>query len=108
MQEGLYGVHFVTPIGGGAGVVVLSDGQLKGGDSALFYTGTYSLNGSSFTATVRTARHTPIEDVISVFGTDEVTITLTGEWKGSMITAEGQSPQAPGIKFEAHLKLLAG
>ncbi len=106
MKEGLYAVHFITGQGSGSGVAVLSAGRLRGGDAALYYVGDYDLNGNAFTANVRTARHTPIEEIESVFGTDEVTIKLSGHSQGNMITATGTSPQAPGLSFHAHLKWL--
>ncbi len=34
MQNGLYRVEFRTPLGSGAGVVVLQDDNLRGGDSS--------------------------------------------------------------------------
>jgi hypothetical protein len=41
MQTGLYKVNFKTPLGLGAGVVVLENGMIRGGDSSMFYRGTY-------------------------------------------------------------------
>ncbi|WP_339915291.1 hypothetical protein [uncultured Brevundimonas sp.] len=107
MKTGLYAAHFITAQGSGAGVVNLSENRLRGGDAALYYIGDYTLDGESFRATVRTARHTQIEDIESVFGVDEVEIHLNGKWTGNMITAEGTSPQAPGVRFQAHLKWLS-
>ena len=107
MKPGLYATHFITAHGSGAGVVYLSEGRLRGGDGALFYVGDYTVDGESFRATVRTARHTPDPELESVFGVDEVDIHLNGKWSGNMITAEGLSPQAPGIRFQAHLKWLS-
>lgn len=107
MKTGLYAAHFITAEGRGAGVVYLSDNRLRGGDAALYYVGDYTLEGETFSAKVRTARHTQIEEIESVFGVDEVAIQLNGKWSGNMITAEGSSPQAPGIRFQAHLKWLS-
>jgi hypothetical protein len=45
MQNGLYWVEFRTPLGSGAGVVVLQDGNLRGGDSSMYYFGTYTETG---------------------------------------------------------------
>ncbi|MBX3476688.1 MAG: hypothetical protein KF910_03720 [Brevundimonas sp.] len=107
MQNGLYGVHFITPLGVGAGVVVLRDGKVQGGDAGIYYDGTYSIEGDKFSANLRTDRHTPIPGVVSVFGVDKVDIILKGQFVGTVATVEGTSPQAPGLTFQATLKKLA-
>ncbi|WP_428029542.1 GrlR family regulatory protein [Ancylobacter sp.] len=102
--DGFYKVQFATPLGAGAGVVVLREGTIEGGDSALFYKGTYSLNGNQFTATVSTGRHTHGLD--SVFGKDNVTINLHGEVSAGHLRLQGSAPAAPGVPFTAELQKL--
>lgn len=41
LNNGLYRVTFRTPLGEGAGVAVLLDGKIRGGDSAFAYSGRY-------------------------------------------------------------------
>ncbi|CCE05784.1 conserved hypothetical protein [Bradyrhizobium sp. STM 3843] len=105
MQDGLYSVEFRTPFSFGYGVVTLANGNLTGGDAALYYTGTYDLNGDAFTAKVKTARHAP--GAISVFQRDQVTIDLNGTVAGNSMTATGTAAEAPGVTFTAKLTLLA-
>lgn len=104
MKNGLYAVSFATPMGQGDGVIVLHDGCVRGGDSALFYTGTYAVDGGSFSATITTGRHAA--HMPSVFGVDVVTINLQGDWSDGTASVTGTSPQAPGLSFKASLRWL--
>jgi hypothetical protein len=105
MKDGLYKVAFETPLGCGTGVVVLNNGKLSGGDANISYLGQYQENGDKFSANVKTARHS--EGAQNVFGRDAVTIVLNGTIIGDSAQMVGSAPEAPGIKFKAHLKLLA-
>lgn len=107
MRNGLYSVHFQTPLGMGAGVVHALDGRMWGGDAGLYYVGTYSTDGDKLTATVTTDRHTPRGDITSVFGVDKATIQLDGLVSGDSIATNGTSPQAPGINFTAKLERIS-
>lgn len=109
MQDGLYKAKFATPIGEGAGVVVLSGGSLRGGDSMMFYVGTYAETGDQFSATVDIDVHSQVEGMASVFGqgNNRVHIKLSGYSKGDTATAHGSSPQAPGVSFNVELTRLA-
>jgi hypothetical protein len=106
MKDGLYRVEFQTQRGAGAGVVFLEGGTLRGGDSQMFYTGSYSENGGQFTAEVQTDVHT--RPSISVFGMDRVHIRLSGTTNGDSALMTGTATEAPGITFRAVLKRLAG
>jgi hypothetical protein len=99
MVDGLYRVHFQTPLGTGAGVVYLSNGKLWGGDSVLYYVGNYILSGDALSASVVTARHTGGSQ--SVFGIDRVSIRLNGRLQGNTANLSGSSIEAPGIAFQA-------
>ncbi|PII38669.1 hypothetical protein T190_17185 [Sinorhizobium meliloti CCBAU 01290] len=103
MRNGLYRVHFQTPLGMGAGVVHATDGKMWGGDAGLYYVGSYSTEGDRLTAVVSTNRHTAHNGITSVFGVDKVTINLDGRVSGDSISAKGTSPQAPGLSFTAEL-----
>jgi hypothetical protein len=63
--------------GEGTGVIELNDGKVTGGDTVLAYTGSYAADGDKFTAFIATKRHSPGQP--SVFGIDEVNLTLTGK-----------------------------
>jgi hypothetical protein len=76
-----------------AGIVVLNDGQLTGGDTVLAYTGTYFQNGERFSASVRTQWQTPGQP--SVFGIDNLDLTLTGKSTPPTASCTGTAKQAP-------------
>jgi hypothetical protein len=98
LPDGFYVVQFRTPRGSGAGVMTLANGKLRGGDSVIMYTGSYSQDGDKFTARVSTRRHTPGEP--TVFGVDAVTIDLTGKSSDGAASCTGT---AAGITFQADL-----
>jgi hypothetical protein len=105
MREGLYSVRFQTSVGtGGAGVVFLQGGILRGGDSAMWYRGQYTDADGKFTATVTAARHSP--GLPSVFGVDNVTISLAGTSTDTSAQATGSAPQAPGVSLSVSLSRL--
>lgn len=103
MKDGLYKVFFQTPLGIGAGVVFAKDGRMWGGDSSIYYVGTFSEENGELTATVDIDEHTKVPGMASVFGVANATIVLSGTVNGGIITAKGTSPQAPGISFSATL-----
>jgi hypothetical protein len=105
LRNGSYSVWFRTPQAEGTGIVVLNDGKLTGGDTALACTGTYFQNGDRFSASVRTRRHTPGQP--SVFGIDNLDLTLTGKSTPTTASCTGTAKQAPGLTFEATLVPMA-
>jgi hypothetical protein len=107
MRDGLYKVEFKTLLGAGSGVVVLQDGRLRGGDAALYYVGTYGIEGNAFLANVVTNRHTNYPGIVSVFGIDRVHINLKGTFEEDTITALGTAAEAPNIKFQARLQRIS-
>src|SRR5947208_9973795 len=71
MKNGLYSIHVSLQdgrTGKGSGVVMFRDGQILGGDAYLFYTGSYTVNGSSFKGEVLVQRHTSSPDANPLFG----------------------------------------
>ena len=103
LRPGLYKVEFSTQNGAGTGVVVLDQGRLRGGDIAIAYLGTYTEDGDSFSADVKTRRHSSPPGVTSVFGDDDLEVELKGTSSGTTIDLEGSSQAAPGITFKAVL-----
>jgi hypothetical protein len=112
MLNGLYKVGFKTQLGEGFGVVVLKDGVVSGGDSSMYYTGSYTDNDGSFVAEVRADTHTKISGIAPVFGVSPVNIKLEGSISSAgpksanAIDLVGTSPDAPGIKFAAKMTRL--
>lgn len=105
MKNGLYKVEFQTPLGAGAGVAILTDGAIRGGDSAMYYAGSYQLEGGKFTAKVLSARHSA--GAQSVFGKDRVNIQLSGTATDDSAQCRGTASEAPGISFQAVLKRIS-
>lgn len=106
IQEGLYKVTFQTPLGAGYGVVHLIGGELLGGDSMMYYRGSYTEERDRFSAEVEIATHSNVPGMASVFGVPGGHIDLRGAIGPNSITAQGTSPQAPGIAFQAILTKL--
>jgi len=98
LTDGLYVAKFQTPLGNGAGVVMLNGAKLRGGDSAILYSGTVSQDGDKVTAKISTTRHT--NGNASVFGTDRVTIDLSGKSASDTATLSGR---AAGVDFRVEL-----
>lgn len=105
LRNGKYTAWFRTAQGEGMGVVELTDGKVSGCDTVIAYTGSYAQQGDAFTATIATHRHS--EGQPSVFGVDNVDLTLTGKSTGLVASCSGTSRQAPGLTFEATLVRIA-
>ncbi|EIZ77752.1 hypothetical protein WSK_3763 [Novosphingobium sp. Rr 2-17] len=106
MKNGLYSVTFSYAGDSGAGVVVLTDGKVRGGDTSFFYIGNLGVNGSEATGVIDVARHSP--GLPNVFGVDAYQLTLNaklisgGELKGTAKTAA-----VPGATLQVVMKLIA-
>jgi hypothetical protein len=103
LTQGKYSVRFRTPFAEGTGVVVLTpNGRLSGGDTVLSYTGHWRTDE----ATVFTSRHSSGQP--SVFGADNLDISLTGRSNGGVTAScKGTAKQAPGLTLEAMLVRMA-
>jgi hypothetical protein len=103
LREGLYKVEFHTVHGTGSGVIYASGGKLRGGNSAFAFIGTYSGNADGLFVKVSTERHNDDPAFKPLFGTDMITLTLTGKDNGGMFDFEGSALQVPGVAFRATL-----
>jgi hypothetical protein len=101
LQNARYSVWFRTPKGEGYGIVSLKDGDVSGGDNISHYTGTYVQDGDKFAATIAVRRHT--QGPPSVFGIDNVDITLSGKSTPTTASCNGTADQAPDTTFQATL-----
>jgi len=101
LQNARYSVWFRTPQGEGYGIVSLMDGHVSGGDNISEYTGTYVQDGDKFSAAIAVRRHTQGQP--SVFGIDNVDITLSGKSTPTMASCSGKAKQAPAMIFQATL-----
>jgi hypothetical protein len=105
LRNGSYFAWFSTPLRKGTGVVVLNDGKVTGGDIVMEYTGTYTEDGDKFTACIATRRHTPGNS--TVFGIDEIDLTVSGNSMPTVARCTGTAKQAPDMPFEATLVPIA-
>ncbi len=76
MIQGLYKVSFSANGSSGDGVVVVENGQFVGGDSCLYYFGTFQEQGNVATVALQTHRHSKGDP--SLLGQDDFSTTLTG------------------------------
>ncbi|MEM6381304.1 MAG: GrlR family regulatory protein [Pseudomonadota bacterium] len=104
MIEGLYKVQFQTPLGMGFGVINLENGKANGGDSAIAYTGSYTVDAGTFSSTIQVNRHS--DGLPSVLGTDNASLQIRGSVDGNIIIGEGTTPHAAGVKLSIQLSLL--
>ena len=94
LVNGLYLVTFKTPLGKGAGVAVLNDGQFHGGNSYHCFIGSYIVIGRHVSAEIAVSRHT--EGEASVMGVDEMLVQVTGDVLPNGMSGRGFSQLAPG------------
>jgi hypothetical protein len=94
LVNGFYQVSFKTPLGTGAGVAVLQDGRLHGGNSYHCFLGTYIVMAKHVSAQIEVSRHT--EGEASVMGLDDMIVTITGDVLPNGMSGRGSSEQAPG------------
>ena len=88
--EGFWLVQFTGVQGWGGGAVTLIGGQLFGGDSGFFYTGSYKTQNDTLNARIHVRRY--IDSVATVMGRDEFDLELTGIKQGNTITITGAIP----------------
>ncbi len=106
MKNGIYKASFQTPLGHGFGVVVISNGTVKGGDSSMYYVGTFKETENQFTANLHVRKHSNVPGMASTFGVDDVHLTLQGTSTDTSANLRGTAAEAPGIQFQAQLTLL--
>lgn len=106
MQNGLYKVSFITPKGQGTGVVVITDGSIKGGDASMYYTGTFEEKNNQVTGKLRVRKHSDVPGIVSVFGLDDIHLSLQGTSTNTSATIEGFAAEAPQIPLQAQLTLI--
>jgi hypothetical protein len=111
MRNGLYSIHVQLGDGRdgkGSGVLVFSDGVILGGDAFLFYTGKYSVVGSTLRGEVIVNQHTPSLDANPLFGGVDVGIGFSGEFSDTQATISGMGLVGRhSMIFRATLRRLA-
>ncbi len=106
MIEGLYKAEFETPFGKGSGVLLLKDGLIHGGNTALYYIGRYDVTGNSLHAHIKTRRHTQDLQTASVFGMDDINVIIEGVIDGEIIMLDGVAEEVPDMQMRGRFSLL--
>ena len=104
LRPGLYKVEFSTQLGIGCGIVTIGDGRVRGGDSAMLYSGPYKEVDGAVEATVSVSRHSP--GMPSVLGVDRATLRMKGTASEAAAQLQGSVDGMPGVAFKAVLHRL--
>lgn len=106
-QEGLYKAEFQTQRGFGAGVVWLKDGLVRGGDSLMYYSGSYTVANGQVTADFTSKVHSKAANGLqTVLGEDTSQVRLTGAVSGNTVALSGHPASHPGLTLAVKLTLL--
>jgi hypothetical protein len=101
--DGLWIVQYHGPGGVGGGVVVFTDGQVLGGDSAFAYVGRYDLSGNALKAKVTVTQFDPsITSVLGVSGNHE--LLIEGKIVNDTIEGTGALVTHPDSKVVVRLR----
>lgn len=105
--SGLYRVTYQLKGKIGKGVVYLANGQVRGGSSVMFYSGTYSFTDETMTIDVRVSRHSNHPDLIPIDGLDDFRISGTGQNYGGVVTITADISGLPDEKCNLTFERLA-
>lgn len=110
-MDGLYHMR-IEPLGGGratnAGVMVMRDGQILGGDAFFYYVGAYTASDDRWSGEFVTKQHTRSGDYRPAFGALDVVVSLTGQQGGDMLEGQAEVQQQDGpSSYRVSLKKIA-
>jgi hypothetical protein len=106
MKDGLYKVEFKTTLGVGTGIIFKDKSAINGGDSGMYYSGTYEEKESGlFEVTVKVGRHSQSETMMSALGIDDATLILSGK-TSDRTTVQGYVKEDPSMNFSAILDFI--
>lgn len=104
MIEALWAVYFIAPNQGddGAGVVVLENGTIRGGDSSYYYVGDFRVKDETLTANVSVNHYAG--SLNNIFGPfKKINVVLTGNISYEEFTLTGnavETSQPVIVKFK--------
>jgi hypothetical protein len=102
MVDGFWIVQVEAVQGSGGGVVVLTKGQIFGGDTGFYYLGKYQVENTSLKARVAVRKFLP--EIQSIFGIDgDYELELTGNIKGDVIDGKAVLIGRPGVGIVVRL-----
>ena len=109
VTNGLYSIKIEMKDGGrgrASGVIVLLDGQILGGDSHFYYTGSYAFKNGKWRGELTTRQHEQAVGVILLFGGREVTCGFTGTYSDTEAEVDGTALVGKtSVSFHAKLTL---
>ncbi len=107
--KGFYAAEFKTARKKAHGVVMLCDGEIRGGDSSFAYIGSYTRVGHVVSGSLRGIRHAHSNDPdhVSIFGVDPVEVCFDGVAKEGYVTIEGAARETPSLSLRAVLTRIA-
>ena len=102
--NGLWTVTFISNTNTvGAGVAVLRNGHILGGDSSYYYVGSYNLQGTHFQAEFQINHFHGVLN--SIFGPlRSIKLTIRGAANDTLIMAQGFDPAMPTRRLSIRLE----
>ncbi|MCJ9702241.1 MULTISPECIES: hypothetical protein [unclassified Bradyrhizobium] len=85
----------------------MTNGKMRGGNSAFAFIGTYTGDCDSITVKISTERYNDDPSFKALFGIDRITLTLAGREDGDTAEFEGTALQLPGVAFRAVLSRIS-
>jgi T3SS negative regulator,GrlR len=101
MVDGFWTIQYEAEGYRGAGVVMLLNGKLYGGDSGFTYLGSYSETGDSVTAEIKVRNFE--SEVRGLMGLSDYTLSLQGRSFGDVITGNATTPSSPGVTMDIRM-----
>jgi hypothetical protein len=104
MKNGLYKATFSYGGDGGNGVMKLTDGEMRGGDSSFAYVGTLNHEGGGAVGVLNVSRHSP--GLPSVLGVDNYQLTVTAKATDTDLKGTAETPSLSGVTLAVELALI--
>lgn len=102
MENGIYKFRFWTPHRVGTGVVVLSGGLFRGGDSIAAYSGRYRIEGDQLFCDFRLVRHS--QGMPFVILAEDANASLQGSCTRTHARLAGSIAEVPGLLVKAEME----
>lgn len=106
--DGLYSVSFTSSRGGfGSGVVIITNGNVYGGDHAYFYKGTIQSVSTGITGTLEIVHHQGERASVFGPGLDRFRLDFKGSTFKTSLNLEGQMVGGQGDKLSVNCRRVA-
>jgi hypothetical protein len=106
MLEGLYKVKFRTGGDAGSCICLFKNGQITGGGAAMYYLGTYKVEGERFTGEMTARRHAKRDKPSPILGLDEFHLKMEGIHSGGYAQVVGTILEVKGAILTASFSRL--